>query len=251
MPAPSLPGAAGRISFRGSAMHLLVTRPEPDATATARLLEALGHTVIVEPLLGIVLSEPPAALPAPAALIVTSGNGVRAMTQWPQAAGWRGVPVFAVGEATAEHAREAGFRYVSAGRTDSAGLAAMVAAALPADCGPVIYATARDRGGKVAERLKAAGYHLRVVEAYRAERAEKLSPALLAALAAGTIDGALFYSRRTAVSFRELTAGRPVRLAHVYALSEQIAEPLHGLGTTLQVAPVPTEAHLLALIPPG
>ena len=120
------------------------------------------------------------------------------------------MPLFAVGEATGAAARAAGFHDVTAGAGEGA---ALVAADRrdPADtaAGRCIYAAARDLSGNLAEHLEEAGYDLQMVEAYRAERAESLSPALAAALAAGTIDGALFYSRRTAETFRDLVAGRP------------------------------------------
>ena len=231
-------------------MRLLVTRPEPDASATARRLQAMGHTVTVEPMLKIVLNDPPGVLPDPAGLIVTSRNGVRALVTWPQAAGWHDVPLFAVGEATGEAARAAGFHDVTAGADDGAALVRVIGAILPKHRGPVIYAAARDLSGNLAEHLEEAGYDLQMVEAYRAERAENLSPALAAALAAGSIDGALFYSRRTAETFRDLVAGRTIRLRQVFALSEQVAAPLRGLAAALHVAPVPNEVSLLALIPP-
>ncbi len=231
-------------------MRLLVTRPEPDAADTARRLEALGHSVTVEPLLKIVLNAPPRDLPEPAGLIVTSRNGVRALVIWPPASGWRDVPLFAVGEATASEARAAGFRRVAAGEGDGMSLVAAVGAALSAASGPVIYAAARDLSGGLAEHLEEAGYDLQMVEAYRAERAESLTPEVLAALEAGAIDGALFYSRRTAETFRDLVEGHAIRLAHAFALSEPVAGPLKGLAAMVHVAAAPDEASLLALIPP-
>lgn len=231
-------------------MHLLVTRPEPDAADTARRLRTLGHRVTVEPLLRIVPSEPPDSLPEPAGLIVTSRNGVRALTTWPQAAGWNEVPLFAVGEATAEAARAAGFRRVTAGEGDGVALAGVVGGALPASRGPIVYAAAREMSSPLADELRQAGYDLRTVEAYRAERVERLSAGVKAALAVGTIDGALFYSRRTAETFRDLTTGLPLRLAHVFALSARVAGPLQGLGPAVHVAPQPNETSLIALIPP-
>lgn len=250
MPGESLPGAAAPISLPVRAMHLLVTRPEPDATETARRLTALGHRVTVEPLLRIVLNDPPREVPQPAGLIVTSRNGVRALQTWPQAAGWHDVPLFAIGAATGEAARASGFRRVTTGEGEGAALVRAIGAALPAGSGPVIYAAARDLNGDLAEHLEEAGTDLQMVEAYRAERAKSLSPALTTALAAGAIDGALFYSRRTAETFRDLTAGSPIRLAHVFALSARVAEALHGLGAALHVAAEPSETSLLALIPP-
>ena len=231
-------------------MRLLVTRPEPDASVTAARLTALGHSVTVEPMLRIVLNDPPRDLPDPAGLIVTSRNGARALATWPQAAGWHDVPLFAVGAASGEAAKAAGFRKVTAGAGEDAALVQVIAAALPAGQGPVVYAAARDLSGNLAEQLEEAGYDLQMVEAYRAERAEELSPALRAALAAGAIDGALFYSQRTAHTFRDLAADGPLRLAHVFALSRHVAAPLKGLGAELHIASAPTEDSLLKLIPP-
>jgi len=250
MPDKSSLGLAGRISSPGETMHLLVTRPEPDASATARRLEEMGHRVTVAPMLTVVLNDPPVDLPEPAGLIVTSRNGVRALQSWPQAAGWRDVPLFAIGEATGTEARTAGFTRVTAGAGEGAALLRVIGAALPAKAGPVIYAAARDLSGNLAEHLEAAGYDLQMVEAYRADRAEHLSPEVLAELEAGSIDGALFYSRRTAETFRDLVAGRPIRLAHAFALSEQVAGALQGLAAEVHVAAEPDEASLFKSIPP-
>ncbi len=230
-------------------MRLLVTRPEPEASASAERLRALGHSVTVAPLLAIMLNPPPRDLPEPAGLIVTSRNGVRALQTWPQAAGWRDVPLFAIGSSTAQAARAAGFGRVTAGDGEGAALAASIVAVLPASRGPVIYAAARDLSGNLAEKLEEAGTDLQMVEAYRAEPAEALGPTVRAALAEGRLDGALFYSRRTAETFRDLTAGAPVRLAHVFALSAKVAEPLRTLRAAVHIAPKPDEASLLSLIP--
>ncbi len=229
-------------------MHLLVTRPEPDAQETARRLTALGHTVTVAPLLTIVFAEPPADLPRPAALLVTSGNGVRALVRWPQSAAWRDVPVLAVGDMTAEVAREAGFHDVRVGGGDAAALAALVTV-VAQGAGPILYPAARDRSGSLADDLAADGYDVRVVEAYRAETAIRLNAPVMAALTAGEIDGALFYSRRTAEAFRDLVAKTPINLANAFVLSEQVAAPLAGLASAVRIASAPNEASLLALIP--
>src|SRR5262245_62204980 len=90
-------------------MRLLLTRPEPEASVTAARLAALGHAVLVEPLLRIDFVPPPAGLATPAAIVFTSGNAVRAVGQWPDVAAWAGVPTFAVGERTASLAAAAGF----------------------------------------------------------------------------------------------------------------------------------------------
>ena len=231
-------------------MRLLVTRPQPEAAETAGKLVAMGHTVTIEPLLRIVLAEPPRDLPEPAAIVVTSRNGVRALAGWPQAERWRDTPLLAAGAATAAEARAAGFRKVTAGSGDAAALAERVRQTLPPGVGPILYVAARDRAGALADALAARGHAVCTVEAYRAEKAERLRAPVLAALTAGDIDGALFYSRRTAETFRDLVAARRIRLAHVFALSPQVAEPVAGLAADLHIASAPDETSLFKLIPP-
>jgi uroporphyrinogen-III synthase len=235
-------------------MRLLVTRPEPDAEETAARLEAAGHEVIVQPLLDIVFSPPPDDLPAPAAIVTTSRNGVRALAAWPQAAGWRDKPLFVTGRATAQTASAAGFTDVRAGGADAAALIDLILAAKKGS-GPILYAAARDRTSGLAAGLTALGLDVRIVEAYRAEPAARLDPAVVEAFRSASIDGVLFFSRRTAAAFAGLVedAGLGDSFAGVvfYALSERIAEPLRGFaGAVIRVAESPDFDSLAALIAP-
>jgi uroporphyrinogen-III synthase len=236
-------------------MRVLVTRPLPDAERTADRLRALGHEPVVAPLLTIVVAPPPDELPAPAAIVLTSANGARALSSWPQSVDWRHLPVFATGRATADTARLAGFTDVRSGEGDAADLAALVMAQIGADAGPILYPAARDRSGGLNDRLKRGGYDVRMIEAYRAEMAETLEPELRHALASSSIDAALFYSRRTATGFCRLVtrAGIGDLLSHVtlLVLSERVAEPLRTLGATVRVAESPDEASLFRLLARG
>jgi uroporphyrinogen-III synthase len=103
---------------------IAVIRPEPGNRVTAAAIEAAGRKAIRLPLFeaGPVAWE----IPDPAgfdALIVTSANAMRH--------GGKGLahlldlPVYAVGEATGEAARRAGFRVAETGSTGSAGLIAL------------------------------------------------------------------------------------------------------------------------------
>jgi uroporphyrinogen-III synthase len=237
-------------------MQLLVTRPEPDATATAGRLRALGHGAIVEPMLSISFNDPPAELPEPAQIVFTSRNGVRAFARWPDTAEWRGKMVIAVGGATATAAREAGFSDVHEAGGDVAALAEYLRARVPRGGGPILYPAARDRAGALSAGLVAPGYDIRAVEAYRAEAATRFSPHAHGLIVAGAVGGALVYSRRTAMAFRSVVAAEGLettaRAFHVFAISAQAAEPLSGFATRIHVAVEPTEDGLLALLPaPG
>src|SRR6478752_3263974 len=110
-------------------MRLLVTRPEPDAGRTAATLRARGHVVLVLPLLRIEPMEQAAIDPGPfGALLVTSANAAAAVAQHARFAELRTLPVFAVGDRSAEAMRAVGFADVASAQGDVKDLASLVAA---------------------------------------------------------------------------------------------------------------------------
>jgi len=104
-------------------MRVVVTRPQADSERTAAALEALGHEVLVTPLMRI---EPVAADLAGtwSAIVITSANALQAV---PVTAA-KTLPVFAVGDRSAEAARQAGFAEVSSANGDIKDLVRLVAA---------------------------------------------------------------------------------------------------------------------------
>jgi uroporphyrinogen-III synthase len=172
-------------------LRLLVLRPEPDASETASRLRALGHKVLVEPMLTVDFRPEPADLPEPAGILFTSRNAVRAIDRWPRTAAWRDRPAFAVGPETAALARASGFAKVHVGSRDAAALAELVAEVLPPAAGTLFYPAARDRAGDLRECLADAGFSVHLVEAYRAVAAADLGAETVAALRRGEIDGVL------------------------------------------------------------
>lgn len=94
--------------------RVLVLRPEPGASATVERARARGLEAIALPLFEIEAVE----WTAPEAsgfdgLLLTSANALRCGGE--KLAGLRGLPVYAVGAATAEAARDAGFDVASTG----------------------------------------------------------------------------------------------------------------------------------------
>ena len=94
---------------------LAVLRPEPGATATCDAARGLGLEPLAIPLFAI----EPVAWEAPEqsafdGLLVTSANALR--HGGPELKKLRGLPVFAVGEATAAEARNHGFQLSSTGK---------------------------------------------------------------------------------------------------------------------------------------
>ena len=99
-------------------MRLLVTRPEPGASILAEELRELGHEPILQPLLEFrALNFDPAKLRAAQALIITSGNCLRALEDMRLFAHLADVPLYCVGEETARRAQATGFKELLATAT--------------------------------------------------------------------------------------------------------------------------------------
>lgn len=223
---------------------MLVTRPEPGASETARRLIALGHRPLIAPALTIVPLA--VALPPPGAVqavLATSANALPAL------AGHRGLPLLAVGDATAAAARGAGFaRVLSAGR-DAVALAGLVGRECAPAAGPLLLAVAAGEGGKLAGLLAAQGFAVLRHETYRARPAAALPEAARAALAAGRVGHALFFSSATARAFIGLAGGVPVAGIEALALAPAVAEALSPLlWRRIRVASEPNQDALLALM---
>jgi uroporphyrinogen-III synthase len=163
------------------------------------------------------------------------------------------LPVYAVGGATAELARVAGYGDVREGPSGVAGLAELVRVELDPATGALLYPAGRDRSADLAALLT--GFRVVTVEAYLGIAATVLDAATKAAIAAGAIDGVLFFSRRTSAIFAGLVGaagvGGGLRRATLFALSASVAEPLGVLpAAAVKVASRPDEDSLLGVIPP-
>jgi len=211
---------------------ILLTRPEAQSDALAETLRARGWTPLVAPMLTFETLTPPpgfdAQVKSAAALAFTSANGVRAFAA---ASDHRDAPVFAVGDATRAAAREAGFADVRSAAGDAAALERLIIEARPA--GPILHVRGEDARGDLAERLSAAGLSAGEAALYRMRAADALPEAVRAALAAGAVSAAAFFSPRTASAFAELTLAAgltPLPHLRAIAISAAAAAGLAPLG---------------------
>lgn len=231
-------------------MRVLVLRPEPQASAMADALGAIGIDAEVAPMLAVVpmpaVASAVTADGMPGALVFTSAAGVSALTADPAHAALLLCPVIAVGPATAAAARRAGFRSVTSADGDGAA-AAEAAAALPADGGAIVHVSGRDSAFDVASALRSLGRTARTVVAYRAEETGRLPPETGAALAAGRFDAVVIASARTAAAFGrclEQAGLDHVPGAILVAISAEAAAPLRPFFSRLVVAEEPNGAGL-------
>ena len=240
-------------------LRALVTRPEEDAAPLAAALAERGIDVTLEPLLAIrPLAEAPIDLVGVQALLFTSANGVRSFAELAGArglAGWRELPVFAVGNATAAAAHSAGFARVESAAGDVAALAKLAAERLDPKAGALFHAAGSAVAGDLAGLLEQAGFTLRREMLYEARPADQLSPATVTNLGNGWFDLVLFFSPRTAATFATLAraAGEGAvggcGKAAALCLSQAVATAARELPwREVQVAARPELTALLDLI---
>jgi len=137
-------------------MRIWVTRTAPGNEATALRLRALGHEPICVPVLEVRRMRC-AAMPAGVdAIVFTSRNGVGSL---PALAEHLDVPVFTVGDGTAEAAREAGYRAVRSAEGDVSDLQALVAASLSAPAS-IVHFCARHTAGDLKGFLEKLGHQV-------------------------------------------------------------------------------------------
>lgn len=231
-------------------MRIAVTRPQADGERSAKALRALGHEVLLAPLMRV---EPVAADLSGdwSAIVVTSANAPGAIAEHPARTALLTLPVFAVGERSAAAARDAGFTTVEAAGGDVHDLVLLIAER-HRDTMPLLYLAGEDRAADLVGELARHGIKPEMRVVYRAVTTH-YPPTLIDALRAGTLDAVLHYSRRSAENY--LAGARAAGIAtealsvrHL-CLSPQVAAPLQAAGVPrIAVAKHPNEAALIELL---
>jgi len=232
-------------------IRALVTRPRHEGAALAALLAKRGIDTIIEPLIEI--TKRATALPTLAeaqAILCTSANGVRVLAS---ESSERGVPIFAVGDATARAAHETGFREVESAGGDVGDLARLVCRHLRPEDGKLLHIAGSEVAGDLAATLGIHGFTLERLVLYDACAATSLTPAAARLIEDRQIELALFFSPRTAAIFARLVeaAGVADGLAMTTALSISPAADAALATLTFReraIAAAPTQAALLALV---
>jgi uroporphyrinogen-III synthase len=235
-------------------MLFLVTRPEPEGDKLKGQIEAIGQEAVVEPLMEAeLLPEAIDDLNGIVALIATSRNALRALSQSPYLHDAVAIPLFVVGQGTAEAARDLGFERIAVGQGSVSGFAAAIAGTLdPAD-GLIVHLAGDVQAGDLAGELGELGFRVLQPVVYRMKAAETLSEGTREAIGEGAIDGVVLMSPRTARIYaglikRHNLTDAAAEIVHV-CLSDAVARALSALGDVpIEVAEKPTLNAILEQI---
>ena len=223
-------------------MKIWIARAEPGAGRTAERVRALGHDPLVAPVLQVRSLPGEVDLDGVGALAFTSPNGVGAFAA---RCADRGLPVFAVGAATARAARTAGFAAVASADGDVAALAALIAASRDRFAGLVLAPGALEPAGDLLGGLYAKGVSARVQAIY--ETCAIDAPQALRLLS--ELDVVLVHSPKGGRRLAETLAGHEVGHLAALCISAEAAAPLAGLPLkSSTVAARPDEQSLFALL---
>lgn len=218
-----------------------ITRARPGALATAERVAARGFEPVIDPLLVVETLDADIDLSHITALAFTSANGIEAFARLSDE---RGLPVFAVGRATARAAQGEGFASVASADGDVEDLCELIAAGAS---GPVLWAGAKEPAGDLVGMLRGCGVMAKGVAVYETlERAP--SEETLARLDAPLTT--LVHSPRGARALAATLREKPAPNLRVLCLSEAVAQPLLNLVELRSVtfAPRPDESALLDLL---
>jgi uroporphyrinogen-III synthase len=239
-------------------MAILVTRPQPDNAATVAALRAKGFDVLPAPILRF---EPVGFQDDPdaryGAVIVTSANALRAAEGLPAMIGLKQLPLFAVGERTAEAAREAGFNNVISADGDATALRELMMASVRVKklkkIDTLLYLAGADLARDLAGELGERGFDVVTQTTYRMVPIVSLPRDVCDAFAASGIEAVLHYSRRSARAFLDAARAGGVEISALAipqcCLSEAIASIVRDAGATqVMVARTPDEKALFEVL---
>jgi uroporphyrinogen-III synthase len=233
-------------------MAVLVTRPHPDNEATARALRERGFAAVLAPMLRFEPIDSGAIEADIAAVIVTSANALRAAEA--ELGPLLKLPLFAVGEHTADEARRLGFAKVTSTDGDADKLRKRLRKAFKdKEAGPLLYLAGADLSRDLAGELAEDGFEVITRTTYRMVALSALSPETREAFAANDVEAVLHYSQRSARAFLEAARADGVEISALAVpqccISAHVAAILREAGAVRVVAAAtPDENALLGAL---
>jgi uroporphyrinogen-III synthase len=232
-----------------NAARIWLTRPQLDSETQANLLGLHGIPSIISPVMRI---EPLHAFLAAdvgsiKGILITSRHAAHALSTLAE---FIHLPIFCVGAATAQKARDAGFKSIFHGTSDVLELIPLILQTLPRGAS-LLYLAGEETRVDVGVLLKPHGVQLEKRVTYTAHAATELSDELLDALRANVVCGVSFLSVRSAEIAIGLLKkyGITPHAINAYCLSLPIAQAAAGLGwKSIHACAIPTLTAMHELI---
>lgn len=229
---------------------ILITRPKREAHITASLLADRGLKSIIDPLLEIHAKDQKNSIKSPQLVIFTSINGV---TFCPQEIVIAQPDVYAVGDSTAQAAKEKGFKSVVSAKGDVEDLYQLILEKRHPHEGSIVHLSGEITIGNLVNRLKQQGYQAEQVKIYASREASSLSQQTIHALEQEIITSALFFSPRTASIFKGIITTNQMthflKNLSAFCISSSTADALKDHSwKSIKIAAHPHQNALLKLL---
>ncbi|MGB0934456.1 MAG: uroporphyrinogen-III synthase [Alphaproteobacteria bacterium] len=217
---------------------ILITRLQPGADAFAREIKNNGLNAAVHPVMTVEFKPRPQRLPETGEkLAFTSANGVRAFASWTED---RAYEAFTVGDATADCARQLGFKKVTSAQGNSDDLSTLLKGEKN-----IVHI----RGEHVSQDMKCA----REIIAYEAVPIPNVPQDLQQMLKDQKFTSSTFFSPRTGQIFAELLqkigAEQCCKDMVAVCISQKASEAIDHLPwNRILIAEKPTQQEMLNLL---
>lgn len=225
---------------------VLITRPSPDAEDFAAAVKEIGYVPLIDPLLTATYYATLPVEPPPQAIVATSAHAFAT----PAPAAWVRLPVFVMGQNSAQAARAAGYQNILSANGKFTELLRLLERTL-VPAGEILYL----RGETIRHDLK---MHLprsviREQVVYAMQGAELLADTTRTAIRSGTLDTVTLFSARTAQVFSQLVGRQALtddlRSIKVLCLSAAVLESVDNLPWRhAEVAGQPDRHGMLAVL---
>lgn len=223
----------------------LLTRPLAQSERFATQLRArfgVDVQVVISPLMDTGFLTPAFPDPRPSALIFTSETGVAGFVQHPDRPADLPQTAYCVGNRTAQAAKAAGLKPISADGDATALIALIAQSGVP---GPLLHLCGQQTRGDIAGQLTDAGHPTTALVLYE-QRPKSFTPQALSLLSGKRPVVVPLFSPRSAALFLAQLAQTPVQAPLVYAaLSQAVAAPLTAQEGAACIAAKPTADALI------
>lgn len=213
---------------------VIVTRPEPGLSETMAAVADAGWLPLASPALVVQRHMLRLSQKLPAAILLTSGQAVSAAVAAAQQAKALNIPVYAVGDRTAQRARDAGFTYVKSADGDARALVLLLQTHQQPEQGSLLLCSGAGQGVELAAWCRQVGFKVVRRVVYAAKPIQHINAQTCTAIQAAKVAVVLFFSAESAASWLAALPDAEQKLlaaqASAVVISGRVAQVLRAAG---------------------